>query len=123
MAYLRLDPPRTQPETMSLRPLNPRSPFMRKADTISLKDSIDAMLKAYKLNGKINEVQLVASWEKIMGKAISLKTQEVFVRNRKLFVRLSSAPLKHELNMAKTKVITLINSEMGQEVIDDVVFL
>ena len=108
---------------MSLRPLNPRNPFMRKADTISLKDSIDAMLQAYKLNGKLSEVQLVSSWEKIMGKAISLKTQEVFVRNRKLYVRLTSAPLKHELNMAKTKVVTLINSEMGSQVIDDVIFL
>ncbi|RNI26966.1 DUF721 domain-containing protein [Rufibacter latericius] len=108
---------------MSLRPLNPRSPFMRKADTISLKDSIDAMLKAYKLNGKLSEVQLVSSWEKIMGKAISMKTQEVFVRNRKLYVRLTSAPLKHELNMAKGKVMTLINLEMGEQVVDDVIFL
>ncbi|MFC6996589.1 DUF721 domain-containing protein [Rufibacter roseus] len=108
---------------MSLRPLNPRSPFMRKADTISLKDSIESMLKAYKLNGKLSEVQLVSSWEKIMGKAIALKTQEVFVRNRKLFVRLTSAPLKHELNMAKAKVVSLINSEMGEQVIDEVVFL
>lgn len=96
---------------------------MRRADTVSLKDSIEAMLKAYKLNGKLNEVQLVSSWEKIMGKAIALKTQEVFVRNRKLYVRLSSAPLKHELNMAKTKVISLINTDMGEQVIEDVVFL
>ena len=96
---------------------------MRKADTISLKDSIEAMLRAYKLNGKLSEVQLVGSWEKIMGKAISMKTQEVFVRNRKLFVRLTSAPLKHELNMAKAKVLTLINAEVGESVIDDVVFL
>ncbi|MBC3539522.1 DUF721 domain-containing protein [Rufibacter sp. H-1] len=96
---------------------------MRKADTISLKDSIDAMLKAYKLNGKLSEVQLVSSWEKIMGKAISMKTQEVFVRNRKLYVRLTSAPLKHELNMARGKVMVLINAEMGEQVVDDVIFL
>ncbi|GAB2543584.1 DciA family protein [Rufibacter soli] len=108
---------------MSLRPLNPRTPFMRKADTISIKDSIEAMLKAYKLNGKLSEMQLVSSWEKIMGKAISMKTQEVFVRNRKLYVRLTSAPLKHELNMAKAKVMALINAEVGEQVIDDVVFL
>jgi len=108
---------------MSLRPLHPRTPFMRKADTISLKDSITAMLKAYKLNGKLSEVQLVGSWEKIMGKAIALKTQEVFVRNRKLYVRLNSAPLKHELNMAKSKVVTMINAEMGDSVIDEVIFL
>ncbi|WP_083470276.1 DUF721 domain-containing protein [Rufibacter tibetensis] len=108
---------------MSLRPLNPRNPFMRKADTISLKDSIDAMLKAYKLNGKLSEVKLVSSWEKIMGKAISMKTQEVFVRNRKLYVRLTSAPLKHELNMARGKVMALINIEMGEQVVDDVIFL
>ena len=58
----------------------------RKADIVPLKDSIKALLKAYRLQGKLNEVTVVASWEKIMGKAVALKTQEVYVSNGKLFV-------------------------------------
>ena len=95
----------------------------RKADIQPLKESLEALVRAYKLGGKLNEVTIIESWEKIMGKAIALKTQELFFRDSKLYVRLSSAPLKHELVMAKSKVIELINAEVGMTAISDVVFL
>ena len=81
------------------------------------------MVKAYRLQGKLNEVTVVASWERVMGKAVALKTKEVYVHQGKLFVRLTSAPLKHELVMAKTKVAELINAEVGETVVKEVIFL
>src|SRR5690606_38021732 len=95
----------------------------RKADTLTVKEAVTAMLNTYRLNGKMNEVNVVQSWEKIMGRAIALKTTELYFRNSKLYVRLSSAPLKHELNMAKSKVIELINRDAGADVVKEVVFL
>ena len=95
----------------------------RQADIQPLKDEIKALLKAYRIQGKMNEVFIVASWEKIMGKAIALKTKELYFKDNKLFVQLTSAPLKHELIMSKTKVIELINTEVGETVIEEVVFL
>ena len=103
---------------------NPRSAdTFRKADIVPLKDGIKALLKAYRLQGKLNEVVVVASWERVMGKAVALKTQEVFISKGKLFVRLTSAPLKHELFMAKSRVLEIINAEVGEEVVSEVVFL
>ncbi|UYZ58400.1 DUF721 domain-containing protein [Hymenobacter latericus] len=99
------------------------SEFSRKADVVPLKEGIQALLKAYRLQGKMNEVYVVASWERIMGRAVALKTQEVYFRNNKLFVRLTSAPLKHELFMAKTRVAEIINSEVGEDIVHEVVFL
>ena len=95
----------------------------RKADIQPLKDSLQALVHAYKMQGKLNEVTITESWEKIMGRAIAIKTQQLFFRDGKLFVRLTSAPLKHELTMAKTKVIELINAEVGMKAIKEVVFL
>jgi predicted nucleic acid-binding Zn ribbon protein len=95
----------------------------RQADVVTLKDGITALLKAYRLQGKLNEVTVVSSWERIMGKAVALKTQEIYISQGKLFVRLSSAPLKHELVMAKTRVLEIINAEVGEKVIQEVVFL
>lgn len=95
----------------------------RKADTQLLKDSIQDLLKAYRIEGKITQQQVLAGWEKIMGKGIALKTKELYFKDRKLFITLTSAPLKHELNMSKTKVIELINREIGQDFIQEVVFL
>jgi predicted nucleic acid-binding Zn ribbon protein len=95
----------------------------RKADTQPLKDSIQDLLKAYRLQGKITQTQVIDRWEKIMGKGIALKTKELYFQDRKLFVTLTSAPLKHELNMSKTKVIEIINLAVGQDFIQEVVFL
>ena len=36
---------------------------------------------------------------------------------------MNSAPLKHELNMSKAKVLKLINEKMGIDVIEDAKFL
>ena len=58
-----------------------------------------------------------------MGKAVAMKTQQVYVSNNKLFVRLSSAPLKHELFMAKTRVLENLNAEVGEDIIKEVIFL
>lgn len=101
----------------------PNSPTSRQGDVIALKEGIEALVKAYRLQGKLNEVTVVSSWERVMGKAVALKTKEVYVNQGRLFVRLTSAPLKHELVMAKTRVAELINAEVGEVVIKEVVFL
>lgn len=64
----------------------------RSGDIIPLKEGLEALVRAYRLQGKLNEVTVVSSWERVMGKAVALKTQEVYVNKGRLFVRLSSAP-------------------------------
>lgn len=107
---------------MSFKPYKPKY-TTRKADTQPLKESIQDLLKAYRLQGKITQMRVIEGWEKIMGKGIALKTKELYFQDRKLFVTLTSAPLKHELNMSKTKVIELLNQEAGHDFIQEVVFL
>ena len=95
----------------------------RRADIIPLKESLEALVRAYRLGAKLNEVTVVASWERVMGKAVAQKTKEVYVSKGKLFVRLTSAPLKHELVMAKTRVLELLNAEVGEQAVTEVIFL
>lgn len=99
------------------------SPTARRADTIPLKEGLQNLVRAYQLGGKLSEVTLVASWERVMGKAVALKTKEVYISKGKLFVRLTSAPLKNELVMAKTRVLELLNQAAGEQVVSEVVFL
>ena len=58
-----------------------------------------------------------------MGQAIASRTNRLYVRDRKLHIEISSAPLRNELVNAKQKLIQLVNKDMGSEVIDDVVFI
>lgn len=95
----------------------------RKSDVLTLKEGIDELLKQYRLKGKFNQVNLIASWEKIMGKTISTRTEKIFFKDKTLFVQLNSAPLKHQLSAAKAKVVELVNKEFEEELIDDVKFI
>jgi predicted nucleic acid-binding Zn ribbon protein len=95
----------------------------RNTKALPLKEAIEDMLELYKLRSKFNETYIVAYWEQIMGSPISSRTTEVYVKDRKLFVQLDSAPLRNELLMAKSKIVTLLNKEVGEEIIDDVVFI
>jgi len=95
----------------------------RKAEVSSLKECIEELLSSYKLKGKLNQTHVVTSWEKIMGSPIAKRTVNVFFQDKKLFVKLNSAPLKHELSMSKSKIIKMLNEDVGENLIEDVVFL
>ena len=95
----------------------------RRSQATPLKDAIEAFLKTFNLKVKFNETYLVAFWERMMGQTIASRTREIYVKNRILYLRIDSSPLRQELFMAKTKLIDLINKDVGEAVIDDVVFL
>ncbi len=95
----------------------------RNTKSIPLKDAFESFLDVYNLKSKFNETYLVAYWEKIMGVTIARRTEKIYIKNNTLFLRLNSAALAQELVLAKSKMISLLNQEIGQELISDVVFL
>lgn len=95
----------------------------RKAQTSTLGEAIESMLDTYQIKGKMSEAQIIASWERLMGQPIAQKTSEIFLKDKTLFVRLSSASLKSELNYSKSKIIAMLNRQLGQELIKELNFL
>lgn len=74
------------------------------------------------LEVKYREKLLIESWESIMGKPIAARTTNLYIKNKVLFVELSSAPLKQELVNHKSRVKELIDEDFGG-LINDVRFL
>ena len=95
----------------------------RRSQATPMKDAIEAFLKTFNLKSKFNETYLVAFWERMMGKIIASRTKEIYVKNRVLYLRIDSSPLRQELFMAKTKLIDIVNKDVGESVIEDVIFL
>jgi len=95
----------------------------RKSNLSTVSESIQELLKAYRIERKFDATQLTSSWEKLMGEPIAKRTNKLFVKNRTLFVELNSAALKHELNLSKSKIMTIFEEEFGRKLIDDIVFL
>jgi predicted nucleic acid-binding Zn ribbon protein len=97
--------------------------MIRKSTEILLKDAIEAWLKTNHFDTKLNETRLVSSWEKVTGKLIARHTENLFIKNRELFVKVDSSALKHELTYMKTKLLKKLNKAVGAEVIDEIKFI
>ncbi len=94
----------------------------RTSDTSTIKEAIEAMLDSYKLRGKFDEIKLINSWETMMGKPIARRTEKIFLNKKVLFVKLNSAPLRHELTIAKSKVLEIIHKNFDDSLVNDVKF-
>lgn len=96
---------------------------MRKPNDITLAEAITKMLSVYRLRGKYDETGVVAHWPDIMGTAVANRTTQIYVSQRKLFVRIESSVIKNELLMVRTGIIQKLNERAGGEVITEIVFL
>jgi predicted nucleic acid-binding Zn ribbon protein len=94
----------------------------RKSDTSTVGEALQEMYKAYRLDGRFKSSQVVNSWERLMGKPIASRTEKIFLNNKKLYIKLTSAPLKQELSMSKQKIVEIFNREFGEGTIEEIVF-
>ncbi len=96
---------------------------MRKSNEILLKDAIEAFLKDNKLDTKLNETRLIGAWEEVAGKLIARHTNQMYVKDRILFVKVDSAALREELSFQRSKLVKKLNKAAGIEAIDDIKFI
>lgn len=95
---------------------------MKRKNEETLKTVINRMLKAYGLEEGYFKTLLINSWPVVMGKMVNAKTSDLKIKNKVLYVKMTSAPLKQELSYGKQKIVNMLNEHVGQEVIVDVVF-
>lgn len=96
---------------------------MRKPNDITLKQAIDKLLNHYKLRGKFDETGILVMWPEIMGSAVANRTKQIYIHQKKLFVRIESSVVKNELLMVKSAIVDKLNEKAGSQVITDIVFL
>ena len=96
---------------------------MRRTNDKPIKEAIEQMLKVYKLKRKFDETSLVVAWPEMMGMAIANRTKDIFIRDRKLFIRIESSVIKNELMMMRSNIIEKMNERAGGSVIDGIIFL
>ena len=87
----------------------------------SFKNRIKGLFEAYNLGDKYDEINVINSWESIVGKQIAQKTTRLFIQKGIMHLFLSSAPLKSELRYYKAVVIEKVNSFAKQEIIKDLI--
>ncbi|TFF35811.1 DUF721 domain-containing protein [Mucilaginibacter psychrotolerans] len=96
---------------------------MRKANDKSIKEAIEQMLNVYKIKRRFDETHVVANWSDIVGKPMANRTKELFIRDRKLFLRIESSVVKNELVNMRSQIIAKINDEAHTVLVEEIVFL
>ncbi len=95
---------------------------MRKRNTESLREIIGQVLKNNHLDKKLNDKHLIDAWPKILGDNIKQYTTEISIKNRVLYVSLSSSVLRHDLFLSREEIKNSLNREVGAEVIKEIIF-
>ena len=95
----------------------------RTSSTTTLKEGFSNLLNKYNLEEKFDEHSLVNSWSRLMGAPVGNRTERIFIKEKKLFVKLSSSPLRQELSMSKNKILELFHKEFGHSIVEDIVFI
>ena len=89
----------------------------------SFRNAFKDFLKEENLEHTYQQKHLITNWEQIMGKTIASRTQKLFFKDKVLFIKVSSAPLKNEMLVAKPQIMEILARELGSAEIKDVRFL
>jgi hypothetical protein len=93
----------------------------RENENLSIKEALSAFIQKNKLGKGMDKVEAREAWARLMGNGVNNYTTAVELRNDTLFVSLSSSVLREELSLGKSKIIAMINEEIGKEVVKKLV--
>ncbi|MBO5887791.1 MAG: DUF721 domain-containing protein [Bacteroidaceae bacterium] len=85
-------------------------------------DILLAWLRAEGLETPLLEYRVVQAWPEVMGEVISRYTRQVFVKDGKLQVQLTSPSLRQNLMMEHKRIAQKLNDHVGAYVVSDVIF-
>ena len=69
----------------------------------------------------LNEVKVKQAWMNTMGENVAQYTTSTQLRGKTLYVNLTSAPLREELNYGKEKILKHLNEALGFEGIQKII--
>ncbi len=95
----------------------------RNSNEEKLSDVVEKFINSSGLKKKFTEHEVIAIFKNTVGPFLMKKVKNIYVKDGKLFLKLTSAPFKEEIRMQKTKLISQINNTTGQNLIIDVILI
>ena len=94
---------------------------MRGNNTNNVGDIIRKLMKNPKLADRLDELDALEVWKKLIGKQLQNYIAEARMIKGSLLIKVKSAPLRNELSYKKTDLIKQINTKLGKEVVKEIV--
>ena len=95
---------------------------MKRNNTEQIGSVLRKFLRHEGLEAPLNEFRLVESWKDMVGPVIFRYTTNLYIKNQTLFVHLSSSVLRQELQMQRERLMRNLNTQVGAQVITNIIF-
>lgn len=96
--------------------------YKRSSNEAPLGDIIEKLMRAYGLDHKMKELDVLSAWPEMMGQAVANRTKDIQIRNGILYLTMDSAVMRDELQHGKQIIIMRVNEKAGMNLIKDVWF-
>ncbi|MEO8237727.1 MAG: DUF721 domain-containing protein [Flavobacterium sp.] len=84
-------------------------------------DVLQQIIQVNKLQPGMDQIDVKEAWRQLMGNGVNTYTKNVVLKGSTLYVELGSSVLRDELSHGKSKIVKMINEELGREVVKEVV--
>ncbi len=93
----------------------------RRSKLLSIKDLTKDFYKKDKIKKGLNDISIYERWIKITNDKIQERTKKVFTKQNKLYIEISSSPLRSELSNNKRSILNKIKKT--HKYIDEIYFI
>ena len=90
-------------------------------DNLKLSDVLKEFVETNNLQEGLNKVDVKEAWESLMGNGVNSYTTNVALKNKTLYITLSSSVLREELSYGTGKIINMLNEALGKNLIEKLV--
>lgn len=90
-------------------------------ENLMLGNLLHSFISENRLEKGLDKVRVEDAWNKVMGPAIEKYTTAIKLSGETLYVQISSSTLRQELSYGIQKIISLLNEELGKDLIKKLV--
>ncbi len=94
-----------------------------KSNERPLGEIIREVLKHHRLDNKLCETRIRFQWAQLMGPHIDRYTDKVILQGTQLTIYLRSSVLRNELSFARKEIIEKLNKALGENMIQELIFM
>jgi hypothetical protein len=95
---------------------------MRRSNTQPLSHLMKEYIQENNIDSKFKEVEVIQYCQELLGKAMGKYLMAISLKEKVLYLRISSPVVKSELLMLREEIRTRLNDKAGEEVVVKIVF-
>jgi hypothetical protein len=87
----------------------------------NMSEALNEFVQTNKLQAGLDKIDVREAWVELMGNGVNNYTTNILLKNKTLYVQLSSSVLREELSYGKSKIIAMINEHLGKPLVQELI--